>query len=234
MKAARWLVLATLLGALLLFFALDLGRFLTLTALQQRHADLAALYALHPWEVRAGYFALYVAVAALALPGAALLTLAGGAIFGFGWGLALVSFASSLGATLSFLMARLLLRELVQTRFATQLVEINAGVQRAGWLYLLSLVPSFFGVLMVLGFVLLFVIGRETRAVASIAEAAFYIGVGRDVVIVLQPYPETMETLDESLDLNRGRRYLRQIAEECSVRIFDTPVDAIRHIISMR
>ena len=82
--------------------------------------------------------------------------------------------------------------------------------------------------------VLLFVIGRETRAVASIAEAAFYIGVGRDVVIVLQPYPETMETLDESLDLNRGRRYLRQIAEECSVRIFDTPVDAIRHIISMR
>ena len=139
MKAARWLVLALVLGALLLFFALDLGRFLTLAMLQQRQSDLAALYVLHPWELRLGYFALYVTMAALALPGAALLTLAGGAIFGFGWGLALVSFASSLGATLSFLMARLLLRELVQTRFATALAEINAGVQRAGWLYLLSL-----------------------------------------------------------------------------------------------
>ncbi len=139
MRAARWLVLALLLGTLLLFFALDLGRFLTLAMLQQRQTELAALYALHPWELRLGYFALYVAVAALALPGAALLTLAGGAIFGFGWGLGLVSFASSLGATLSFWMARLLLRELVQTRFATSLAEIDAGVQRAGWLYLLSL-----------------------------------------------------------------------------------------------
>lgn len=139
MKAARALALAALLGGLFLFFALDLGRFLTLAYMQQRQADFAALYALHPWELRASYFALYVAVATLAVPGAALLTLAGGAIFGFGWGLALVSFASSIGATLSFLMARLLLRELVQTRFATQLAEVDAGVQRAGWLYLLSL-----------------------------------------------------------------------------------------------
>jgi len=139
MKAARWLALATLLGGLFAFFALDLGRFLTLDYLQQRQADFAALYAQHPWEVRGGYFALYVAVATLAVPGAALLTLAGGAIFGFGWGLLLVSFASSLGATLSFLMARLLLRDWVQTRFATQLAEVNAGVQRAGWLYLVSL-----------------------------------------------------------------------------------------------
>ena len=81
--------------------------------------------------------------------------------------------------------------------------------------------------------ILLFVIGRETRAVASIAEAAFYIGQGRHVVLVLQPYPETMETLDESADLNRGRRYLRQIAEELheKVPIYDTPMDAINHIV---
>ena len=78
--------------------------------------------------------------------------------------------------------------------------------------------------------VLLFVIGRETRAVASIAEAAYYIGRGRKVMLVLQPYPETMETLDECADLNRGRRYLREIAEEASVSIFDTPMDAARHI----
>jgi pyruvate/2-oxoglutarate dehydrogenase complex dihydrolipoamide dehydrogenase (E3) component/uncharacterized membrane protein YdjX (TVP38/TMEM64 family) len=139
MKAARWLVLLVLALALGLFFTLDLGRFLTLDYVQQRHQAFADLYALHPWEVRGAYFALYLSVAAMALPGAALLTLAGGAVFGFGWGLVLVSFASSLGATVSFWMARLLLRDWVQARFATQLLEINAGVQRAGWLYLLSL-----------------------------------------------------------------------------------------------
>jgi pyruvate/2-oxoglutarate dehydrogenase complex dihydrolipoamide dehydrogenase (E3) component/uncharacterized membrane protein YdjX (TVP38/TMEM64 family) len=139
MKASRWLVALLFLLVLGLFFALDLGRFLTLAALQQRQQEFVTLYAQHPWSVRAAYFALYVAVAALALPGAALLTLAGGAVLGFGWGLVLVSFASSLGATLSFWMARLLLRDVVQSRFATQLVVINAGVQRAGWLYLLSL-----------------------------------------------------------------------------------------------
>ena len=139
MKAARWLVLLVLALALGLFFALDLGRFLTLDYVQQRHQAFADLYALHPWELRGAYFALYLVVAAMALPGAALLTLAGGAVFGFGWGLLLVSFASSLGATVSFWMARLLLRDWVQARFATQLLEINAGVQRAGWLYLLSL-----------------------------------------------------------------------------------------------
>jgi pyruvate/2-oxoglutarate dehydrogenase complex dihydrolipoamide dehydrogenase (E3) component/uncharacterized membrane protein YdjX (TVP38/TMEM64 family) len=139
MKASRGLLALLLLLALGLFFALDLGRFLTLAAMQQHQQEFATLYAQHPWGLRAAYFALYVAVAALALPGAALLTLAGGAVLGFGWGLLLVSFASSLGATLSFWMARLLLRDGVQSRFAIQLVEINAGVQRAGWMYLLSL-----------------------------------------------------------------------------------------------
>jgi pyruvate/2-oxoglutarate dehydrogenase complex dihydrolipoamide dehydrogenase (E3) component/uncharacterized membrane protein YdjX (TVP38/TMEM64 family) len=139
MKASRWLVLLVLAMVLGLFFVLDLGRFLALDFLQQRHQAFADLYALHPWQFRAVYFALYLSVAALSLPGAALLTLAGGAVLGFGWGLTLVSFASSLGATLSFWMARLLLRDWIQTRFATPLAEINAGVQRAGRLYLLSL-----------------------------------------------------------------------------------------------
>lgn len=139
MKPSRWLVLAAIALALALFFQLDLGRYLTLDYLQQRHEDFAWLYARHPWEVRLAYFALYLAVASLSLPGAALLTLAGGAVFGFFWGLLLVSFASSLGATVSFRVSRLLLREWVQQRFVTQLAEINAGVQRAGALYLLSL-----------------------------------------------------------------------------------------------
>ena len=139
MNAARWLVVLLLALALALFFALDLGHFLTLHYLQQRHQEFSDLYALHPWELRGAYFALYLGLASLSLPGVALLTLAGGAVFGFGWGLLLVSFASSLGATLSFWTARLLLRDWVEARFATQLGEINAGVQRAGWLYLLSL-----------------------------------------------------------------------------------------------
>jgi pyruvate/2-oxoglutarate dehydrogenase complex dihydrolipoamide dehydrogenase (E3) component/uncharacterized membrane protein YdjX (TVP38/TMEM64 family) len=112
---------------------------LTLDYLQRSHQAFAERYVQDPWALRGAYFVFYLGVAALALPGAALLTLAGGAVFGFGWGLLLVSFASSLGATLSFWMARLLLRDWVQLRFARQLVEINAGVQRAGWLYLLSL-----------------------------------------------------------------------------------------------
>ncbi len=76
--------------------------------------------------------------------------------------------------------------------------------------------------------VLLFVIGRNTRGVASIAEAAYYIGAGRDVILVIQPYPETLETMDESKDLNRGRSYLREMAEHRNVCIFDTVEDAIR------
>jgi hypothetical protein len=75
--------------------------------------------------------------------------------------------------------------------------------------------------------VLLFVIDRNTRGVASIAEAAYYIGAGRDVILVLQPYPETVETLNESKDLNRGRAYLREMAESHGVCIFDTVQDAI-------
>jgi pyruvate/2-oxoglutarate dehydrogenase complex dihydrolipoamide dehydrogenase (E3) component/uncharacterized membrane protein YdjX (TVP38/TMEM64 family) len=139
MNAARWLVVLVLALALGAFFSLDLGHYLTLDYLQNRHQELAELYALHPWELRGAYFALYMGAALLALPGTALLSLAGGAVFGFGWGVLLVSFASSLGATLSFWLARLLLRDWVQARFATPLGEINAGVQRAGWLYLLSL-----------------------------------------------------------------------------------------------
>ncbi|WP_342616436.1 FAD-dependent oxidoreductase [Rhodoferax sp. GW822-FHT02A01] len=139
MKATRWIVIALLLVVGTLFFTLDLNQYLNLHYLQQRQQDFAALYAEHPWQVRAAYFAMYLLVAALSLPGAVLLTLAGGAIFGFFWGLLLVSFASSMGATVSFWVARWLLRDTVQTRFAIPLKEINAGVERAGALYLLSL-----------------------------------------------------------------------------------------------
>jgi pyruvate/2-oxoglutarate dehydrogenase complex dihydrolipoamide dehydrogenase (E3) component/uncharacterized membrane protein YdjX (TVP38/TMEM64 family) len=133
------LLLGVLAAAVALFFGLGLNRYLSLATLQQRHAEFADQYAQHPWELRAGYFMLYLAVASMALPGAAILTLAGGAVFGFSWGLLLTSFASSLGATLSFWLARWLLRDLVQSRFAVQLQAINAGLQKEGALYLFGL-----------------------------------------------------------------------------------------------
>jgi pyruvate/2-oxoglutarate dehydrogenase complex dihydrolipoamide dehydrogenase (E3) component/uncharacterized membrane protein YdjX (TVP38/TMEM64 family) len=139
MKRSKILLLLSIAVAVVLFFVLDLGRFLSLAYLQQSQAGFANLYAESPWLVRGVYFAIYVAVAALSLPGAAILTLAGGGIFGLGWGLLLVSFASSIGATLSFLVARFMLQSTVQNRFGARLAEINKGVEREGALYLFSL-----------------------------------------------------------------------------------------------
>jgi pyruvate/2-oxoglutarate dehydrogenase complex dihydrolipoamide dehydrogenase (E3) component/uncharacterized membrane protein YdjX (TVP38/TMEM64 family) len=102
-------------------------------------------YQAHPWQTVAGFFAVYVAATALSLPGAAtLLTLAAGATFGLLWGVVLVSFASSLGATAAFLVSRFILRDWVQERFGRQLQGINDGVAREGAFYLftLRLIPA--------------------------------------------------------------------------------------------
>ncbi len=140
------LILLTLLAAAVaLFFAFDLGRFFSLDYLKSAQAAFAALYAERPWAVIGAYFALYVAVTALSLPGAAVMTLAGGAIFGFGVALVVVSFASSVGATLAMLAARYVLRDAVQSRFGARLAEIDRGIERDGAFYLftLRLVPVF-------------------------------------------------------------------------------------------
>jgi pyruvate/2-oxoglutarate dehydrogenase complex dihydrolipoamide dehydrogenase (E3) component/uncharacterized membrane protein YdjX (TVP38/TMEM64 family) len=139
MKLSKALLLAGIGVAIVLFFTLDLGRFLSLAYLKESQATFAALYAQSPWFVRGVYFAVYVAVASLSLPGAAILTLAGGGVLGLGWGLLLVSFASTLGATVSFLMARFVFQASVQARFGNRLAEINRGVERDGPLYLFSL-----------------------------------------------------------------------------------------------
>lgn len=139
MKASKILVLAVAASAIAAFVVFGLGRFLSLEGLRQSQDALAARYAANPWGLRAAYFALYVLVASLSLPGAVILTLAGGGVFGLGWGLLLVSFASSLGATVSFLAARFVLRDVVQARFGARLADINQGVARDGALYLFSL-----------------------------------------------------------------------------------------------
>ncbi|MGB4336611.1 MAG: FAD-dependent oxidoreductase [Chromatiaceae bacterium] len=121
------------------FFAFDLGRFLTLDALKSGQATFAAGYDASPWWVAGAYLLLYVAVTALSLPGAAVMTLAGGALFGLWVGTLLVSFASSIGATLAFLVSRWLLRDWVQGRYGERLAAVNAGMAKDGAFYLFTL-----------------------------------------------------------------------------------------------
>jgi len=127
------------------FFIFDLGRFLTLDYLKSQQQSFQDYYAAHRLATLFGYFIIYVLVTALSLPGAAVMTLAGGALFGFWAALLVVSFASSIGATLAFLVSRFLLRDWVQAKFGARLKTINAGVEREGSFYLFSLrlVPIF-------------------------------------------------------------------------------------------
>jgi pyruvate/2-oxoglutarate dehydrogenase complex dihydrolipoamide dehydrogenase (E3) component/uncharacterized membrane protein YdjX (TVP38/TMEM64 family) len=145
LSSGRLLLLLAIGVAVALFFALDLGQYLSLDRLKAQQDTIAAYRAAHPLAAAAAYFALYVAVTALSLPGAALMTLAGGAVFGLLWGTVIVSFASSIGATLAFLAARFLLRDWVMARFGRRLAAIDAGVRKEGAFYLftLRLVPAF-------------------------------------------------------------------------------------------
>jgi pyruvate/2-oxoglutarate dehydrogenase complex dihydrolipoamide dehydrogenase (E3) component/uncharacterized membrane protein YdjX (TVP38/TMEM64 family) len=146
MNRRRALVVVLAAAAFAAFIGLDLGRFLTLEAIRSSQEALAARVAQQPIAAAAVYFALYVVAAALSLPGAATaFTLLGGALFGLGWGLLLVSFASTLGATLAFLASRFLLRDAVLRRFGDRLGPVEAGMRRDGAFYLftLRLVPIF-------------------------------------------------------------------------------------------
>ena len=146
MTRKQLLLLAALLLALGLFFAFDLGRFISLGYLKATQADVAAQYEQHPLRVLAAFFGVYVLVTAVSIPGAGTaLTLAAGALFGLWGGLVLVSFASTLGALLAMLSARYLLRGAVAARFGKRLADIDAGMARDGAFYLFSLrlVPLF-------------------------------------------------------------------------------------------
>ena len=135
----RWWLLVLLTALMGLFFAFDLARFLSLAAIQASQADLQAWRAGQPLLVAGLFFAGYVAVAALSLPGAAVMTLAVGALFGLGWGTLIVSFASTIGATLAFLASRWLFSGWVQSRFGERLAALNAGIARDGGFYLFTL-----------------------------------------------------------------------------------------------
>ena len=130
------LLLALAIGA---FVALELGRYLSFDQLKASQASFAQLHAEQPLTVAAVYFLIYVLATALSIPGAVIITLAGGAIFGLWQGLLIVSFASTVGATLAFLASRFLLRDWVEARFGQRLTDINAGVNREGAFYLFTL-----------------------------------------------------------------------------------------------
>jgi uncharacterized membrane protein YdjX (TVP38/TMEM64 family) len=137
------------------FKLFGLGQYLSLDYLKAQQEVFSALYSSHPVTVIAVYMLIYIAVTALSLPGAAVMTLAGGAMFGLVTGTIVVSFASTIGATLACLVARYLLRDTIQNKFKDKLVRINEGMEKEGEFYLFSLrlVPvfPFFVINMVMG-----------------------------------------------------------------------------------
>lgn len=145
MSSKRIIIFAIIAAIIGSFFLFDLGQYLTLESVQSRLSDLETFRDQNFLLTAGIYFLAYVAVAALSIPAALIITLLGGAVFGVFWGTLLVSFASSIGATLAFLVSRLLLRDWVQQRFGKYLAPINRGIEKDGAFYLFSLrmVPLF-------------------------------------------------------------------------------------------
>ncbi len=141
----KMLIVGIIVIFLVLFFVFDLHQMLTLAELKARQEAFYQYYLNHRLLTLGGYFVLYVLVTALSLPGAAVMTLAGGALFGFLPALIVVSFASTIGATLAFLVSRFLLRDWVQGKFGERLKALNDGIAKEGGFYLftLRLVPLF-------------------------------------------------------------------------------------------
>ena len=139
MTTKRWLLLVLLALAIGAFFALGLQRFLSLSALKSQHQALQALAEAYPLRSAALFFVGYTLITALSIPGATILTLAAGALFGLWQGTLIASFGAAVGATLAFLSARFLLRDAVQRRFGQRLIPFNEGIARDGAFYLLSL-----------------------------------------------------------------------------------------------
>src|SRR5579859_1412776 len=142
--ATRLLVLLIIAAALAAFFASGAHRYFTFEQIKAQQAMLQGWYRAHPAQTVAGFFLLYVTVTSLSIPGAAVLTLVAGAIFGLGLGALIVSFGAALGATIAFLLSRFVLRDWVRFRYAAALERIDGGVQKEGALYLftLRLIPA--------------------------------------------------------------------------------------------
>jgi pyruvate/2-oxoglutarate dehydrogenase complex dihydrolipoamide dehydrogenase (E3) component/uncharacterized membrane protein YdjX (TVP38/TMEM64 family) len=145
MKHSKLIVFSLIVLLILGFFAFDLGQYLNLEFFKSQQAAIDAYYQANPGTTVLIYALIYIVVTGLSLPGAAIMTLIGGAIFGLLWGTVIVSFASTIGASLAFLVARFLLHDTVQRRFGRKLETLNRGIEREGGFYLftLRLVPAF-------------------------------------------------------------------------------------------
>ena len=139
------LIGVVLLSAVVAFKVFDLGQYLTLAYIKASQEKFALLYAEHPLRVVLGYGVIYILATSLSLPGAAVLTLAGGALLGLWTGVITVSFASSIGATLACIVSRFILRDWVQSKFGDRLKPVNDGIEKEGAFYLftLRLIPIF-------------------------------------------------------------------------------------------
>jgi len=171
-KLAVLAVLAALVAA---YFIFDIGQYLTLEGVKALAADLAAFQQRNALAVIAGFFLAYVVVAGASLPGAAIMTLAAGALFDLVLGTIIVSFASTIGATLAFLSSRYVLRDSIEAQFGERLKAINTGLERDGAFYLFSLrmipVFPFFIVNLVMGLTRI-----RTLTFALVSQAGMLLG----------------------------------------------------------
>ena len=144
-RAGKLVLFAFFVAAIAAFFIFDLGAYLTLDSLKARQSDLASLLDNRPLAVIGGFFLVYVATTALSLPGAAILTLAAGAVFDLWLGSLIVSFASTIGASLAFLSSRFVMRDWVKSRFGSRVAAIDRGIEQGSAVYLLTmrLIPAF-------------------------------------------------------------------------------------------
>lgn len=145
MNKKKITIILTIVAIFSAWFMFDLGSIFTLENAKIQHGALQETIQNHWVAASVVYFTIYLLMSTLSLPGAAIATLLGGALFGFGWGLVLISFASSIGATLAFLVSRFLLKDWVQNKFNHKLSMINNGVEKEGAFYLftLRLIPIF-------------------------------------------------------------------------------------------
>jgi pyruvate/2-oxoglutarate dehydrogenase complex dihydrolipoamide dehydrogenase (E3) component/uncharacterized membrane protein YdjX (TVP38/TMEM64 family) len=139
MTIKKLLILLAVMAAAIAFFVFDLGRFFSLTYIKLSQQTFSELYSARPIFITAVFFVIYVAITALSLPGAAIMTLAAGASFGLLWGTVVVSFASTLGATCAMLISRYVLRDSIEKRFGAKLADVNKGVEKEGAFYLFTL-----------------------------------------------------------------------------------------------
>ncbi len=144
-KISKIILFIIITGFAYAFFAYDLGQYLTLEYFKSQQLSFEQYYVSNKYFTILIYMAIYILVTALSLPGATVMTLAGGALFGFWLGTLIVSFASTIGATLAFIVARFLLRDYIQKKFGDKLGPVNEGVKKDGAFYLftLRLVPIF-------------------------------------------------------------------------------------------